>query len=63
MNKCRLLILLNPSKHRVEEHNMLNWVKVNRKLINAGKLKLERVKMFEKLQALCEKYKRKNQYE
>ena len=26
----------NPSKHRIEEHNMLNWLKANRKLLNAG---------------------------
>jgi hypothetical protein len=25
----------NPSKHRIEEHNMLNWVKQQRKLHNA----------------------------
>ena len=30
----------NPSKHRIEEHNMLNWVKQQRKLHNAGKLNL-----------------------
>ena len=53
----------NPSKHRIEEHNMLNWLKASRKLINAGKMKPERVKMFEKLQALIEEYKRVNQYQ
>lgn len=53
----------NPSKHRIEEHNMLNWVKASRKLINAGKMKAERVEMFEKLQALMEEYKRVNQYQ
>ena len=26
----------NPSKHRLEEHDMLNWLKANRKLLNAG---------------------------
>ena len=26
----------NPSKHRIEEHDMLNWVKANRKRMNAG---------------------------
>ena len=52
----------NPSRHRIEEHDMLNWVKANRKLMNAGEMKLERVALFEKLQALSEKYKRKNQY-
>jgi len=39
----------NPSKHRIEEHDMLNWVKANRKKVNAGSLKQERVEMFEKL--------------
>ena len=33
----------NPSKHRIEEHDMLNWVKQQRKLLNAGKMKPERV--------------------
>lgn len=37
----------NPSKHRIEEHLMLNFVKHNRKLQNAGKLKESRVEMFE----------------
>ena len=36
----------NPSKHRIEEHRMLNWIKHNRKLMNAGELKLERLEMF-----------------
>lgn len=33
----------NPSRHRIEEHDMLNWLKVNRKTLNAGKMKPERV--------------------
>ena len=53
----------NPSKYRIEEHDMLNWLKANRKVLNAGKLKPNRVEMFKKLLALCEEYKRKNQYE
>ena len=53
----------NPSKHRMEEHDMLNWLKANRKLMNAGKMKLERIKMFEELLALIEQYKRINQYQ
>ena len=53
----------NPSKHRIEEHNMLNWLKASRKLINAGKMKPERMKKFEKLQELMEEYKRVNQYQ
>ena len=31
----------NPSKHRIEEHDMLNWVKANRKVMNAGKMRPE----------------------
>ena len=53
----------NPSRHRIEEHDMLNWVKANRKLMNAGELKEPRLSMFKKLFALSEQYKRKNQYQ
>lgn len=52
----------NPSKYRME-HDILNWLKANRKLINAGKMKPERIKMFEELLALIEQYKRVNQYQ
>ena len=52
----------NPSKHRLEEHDMLNWVKANRKRMNAGLLKAERVEPFQQLLGLIEKYKRINQY-
>ncbi len=37
----------NPSRHRIEEHDMLNWVKANRKRMNAGELKAERKEMSE----------------
>ena len=53
----------NPSRHRIEEHDMLNWVKANRKALNAGKLKKERVEAFKELLALSERHRRKNQYE
>ena len=52
----------NPSKHRIEEHDMLNWLKQQRKLHNAGKLKPERIEAFNKLIALIEENKRVNQY-
>ena len=52
----------NPSKHRIEEHDMLNWLKANRKILNAGKMKLERVEKFRKLLELTEQYRRKNQW-
>ena len=53
----------NPSKHRIEEHDMLNWLKANRKVLNAGKMKAERVEKFRKLLEMTEQYRRKNQYE
>lgn len=53
----------NPSRHRIEEHDMLNWLKANRKALNAGKLKEERVEKFGILLELTELYKRKNQYQ
>ena len=53
----------NPSKYRIEEHDMLNWVKATRKRMNAGNLKPERVEAFNKLLEKIEEYKRVNQYE
>ena len=53
----------NPSRHRIEEHDMLNWVKHQRKLMNAGELKEERVEKFKRLLELSERYRRKNQYQ
>ena len=53
----------NPSKHRIEEHDMLNWVKANRKRMNAGEMKEERKARFVELMELSERYRRKNQYE
>ena len=52
----------NPSKHRIEEHLMLNWVKHNRKLLKAGKMAPERVDMMGNLVDLWERSKRVNQY-
>lgn len=52
-----------PSKHRLEEHQMLNFIKHNRKLMNTGKMKESRGEMFEKLLEIGEKYKRVNQYQ
>ena len=45
----------NPSKYRIEEHDMLNWLKANRKALNAGKMKPERVEKFRKLLEMMEK--------
>ena len=52
----------NPSKHRIEEHDMLNWLKANRKKMNAEELKVERVEKFKDLLELMEQYKRVNQW-
>jgi hypothetical protein len=52
----------NPSRHRLEEHDMLNWLKACRKKMNSGDLKPERVKLFEKLLALAGENKHVNQY-
>ena len=53
----------NPSRHRIEEHDMLNWLKSNRKKMNAWELKEPRLSLFKELLELSEKYKRKNQYQ
>lgn len=52
----------NPSRHRIEEHDMLNWLKHNRKLMNAGYLKPDRIERFNEFLALVEENKRVNQY-
>ena len=53
----------NPSRHRIEEHDMLNWVKQQRKLLNAGRLKAERMERFKELLGMIEENKRVNQYQ
>jgi len=52
----------NPSRHRIEEHDMLNWLKANRKALNAGKIKAERVEKFNRLLACVEDNRHVNQY-
>ena len=52
----------NPSRHRLEERDMLNRLKSTRKKMNAGELKEDRVVLFQKLLEIGEKYKRVNQY-
>ena len=54
----------NPSKYNPEERGAYcNWLRHNKKLYNAGEMKLERVEKFKELLALTEAYRRKNQYE
>ncbi len=45
----------NPSKYRIEEHDYLNWLKANRKVLNSGKMKAERVEKLRKLLELTER--------
>lgn len=52
----------NPSRHRLEEHLLLNWIKHNRKVMNRGGMKEERVEKFEKLLGKVEELKRVNQW-
>lgn len=52
----------NPSRHRIEEHDMLNWMKHQRKLMNAGEMKEPRLSLFGELLELSEKYKHVNQW-
>lgn len=54
----------NPSRYNPEERfRFCNWIKQNKKLLNAGEMKGDRVALFEKLLEMGEKYRRKNQYE
>lgn len=53
----------NPSKYDAEERGeYYTWLKHNRKQLNAGTMKPERVEKFKVLLALCEEYRRVNQY-
>ena len=52
----------NPSKYKPEEKLMVHFLKRGRKLINAGELQEPRLSLFKELMALCEEYKRKNQW-
>ena len=51
-----------PSKHRIEEHDMLNWFKHTKKLIARGSYPPERLEKFPILVEVANKYRRKNQY-
>lgn len=52
----------NPSRHRIEEHDYLNWLKANRKKMNAGELREPRLSMFKDLLVLSKMNKHLNQY-
>lgn len=52
-----------PSKHRLEEHDLLNWFKYTKKQIAKGAYTPERVKKFSLLLEIADNYRRKNQYQ
>lgn len=52
----------NPSKYVAEEKLMVHFLKRGRKMLNAGELAEPRFSQFLELLALCEKYKRVNQW-
>ncbi len=52
----------NPSKYVNSERGLRNWVKQQRKLMNAGALEAQRLKMFHELLALEERWRRVNQW-
>ena len=54
----------NPSRYDDTERGLYcNWLHHNRKQMNAGKMKAERVEKFEKLLEVTEPYRRTNQYQ
>ena len=53
----------NPSKYDDAERGLRNWVKQQKKLMNAGALEGQRLKMFNELLELGERYRRVNQYQ
>ena len=58
-NKLRDYILRRhhlPNKAVVEDRGLLNWWKYNKKLIQAGKLPAEKVKMLDELSGMRETF-------
>ena len=51
-----------PSKFVDSERGMRNWVKQQKKLMNAGALEGQRLMMFNELLQIGERYKHVNQY-
>lgn len=52
-----------PSKFVPEERNMRSWWKHNKKLVNAGEMKADRIELFNQLQEMGNRYKHVNQYQ
>ncbi|MBQ9636482.1 MAG: HAD hydrolase-like protein [Prevotella sp.] len=51
-----------PSKHRPEDHQMLNWLKYNKKRIAKGDMPPEQAAKFQQLLDMAEGYRRVNQF-
>lgn len=52
-----------PSKHRIEEHLMLNWIKHNKRLYVQGSLPADRMEKFARLMSVADCYRRVNQWD
>ena len=52
-----------PSRHHIEEHRMLNWMKFNRRKLNANTMDNVRKERFLRLLELVHSFHRVNQYE
>ena len=53
----------NLSKYDLEIRHLYTWVKHNRKLMNQGGMKKERVDLFNELLDLADEYRRVNQWQ
>ncbi len=51
-----------PSRHHIEEHQLLNWMKFNRKSVNKGTMPAERKEKFQKLTDFIHSFHKINQY-
>ena len=51
-----------PSRHRIEEHTLLNWLKYNRRCLNNDKMSPLRKRMFLQLLEFIHQYRRVNQF-
>ena len=53
----------NLSKYNLEERRLYTWVKHQRKVMNKGEMRPERVSLFRELMEMMGQYRWKNQYE
>lgn len=52
----------NLSKYDLEQRRLYMWMKHNRKLMNAGGMKPERMELFNQLLEMGDRYRHVNQY-